>query len=143
MLVRARKKVQRDSRLNEVNGIQAPTGGQPLWAGSPRFGEWQLPTSAERKSLPEIKIRIAVELVVVVVRNGRNARIESRPVVQVVGPGVGGSKEHISDKAHIGRSLCQARKQTIVIGVVEAVEGWGKTEGVRIGIWIRSQQLLV
>ena len=27
--------------------------------------------------------------------------------------------------------------------MVEAIEGWGKTEGGGIGIWIRSQELLV
>src|SRR3984885_3867202 len=136
MLVRTGKKVQRNSRLNEVNRIQAPPGSQPLWARSPRFGEWQLPTSAECKSLPEIKIGIAVELVVVVIRNGSNPRIESRSVVQVVRPGVGGRKKHISDKAHILCSLGQARKQAAVIRVVEAIEGWGKPEGVGICIWI-------
>lgn len=100
--------VQRYAGLDKENGIETPTAGEPFGAIGPSFGERQLPASTESKPLTEIEIGVSVELMVVVVGDGRDPRIEAGPVVHVVRPGVSQRKEHIAENRNLGRSLGEA-----------------------------------
>src|SRR5713226_4161360 len=65
--------IERDARLSKGDGIEAPTGCQSLGSTRPESGKRQFPTPAERQTLPDIEVRVAIELMMIVRGNLRVA----------------------------------------------------------------------
>lgn len=69
MLAQASCEIEWNAGLNKENGIETPTGRQPLGSTRPEPGKRHFPSSAEGQAVPDVEVGVAVELMVVVGRN--------------------------------------------------------------------------